>query len=297
MIVNESTMADVFNGFKATFLEGVRAAEGMGIDAIAATVPSLGAGESYPVAALLGTMEEVVDEVTIAAIGAWLQSVTNLTFGLAVRVKRNSIEDDNMGIYREAIMDLGRQAALHPKKLAGQAFVSGFADTWVDGQTVFADAHTWPAAEPEAATWNNLEALALTAGNLDTAILNLETRNGPNGERMGLEATHLVCGATMKTAGQDITELEFGTGGASNRRYKLVDLMVLPEITGNQWAVLAAGRVKPLVVQDRSGPELTGATDDSDTRVMLEENFYFKGRRRCNVAILAPWLIQASTGG
>ena len=162
MEITQGNLTAVFTGLKATFSEAVQSAGTDRIEAVMEVVPSTSGTEIYPVATLLGDLEEVLDEVTITNIGAFVQSVENKTFARIVEVKRNDIADDNIGVYRPGVRQLGRRAAHYPLRLAAEKLVSGFADTWVDGQTVFSDSHEWPGGQ----SWDNLNNLALSSANV-----------------------------------------------------------------------------------------------------------------------------------
>ncbi len=294
MEITQGNLTAVFTGLKATFSEAVQSAGTDRIEAVMEVVPSTSGTELYPVATLLGDLEEVLDEVTITNIGAFIQSVENKTFARIVEVKRNDIADDNIGVYRPGVRQLGRRAAHYPLRLAAEKLVSGFADTWVDGQTVFSDSHECPGGQ----SWDNLNNRALSSANGDTAIQALEQRTGPDGQPMELTAQMLVCGPAQRPTAEGILEVEYLANGASNRQFKKLDLLVLSRLgTSSAWFVMDADPVKPLVLQDREGPEFTAKEDPADDEAFYRERYAYKGRRRCAVAVLAPWLIQASNGG
>jgi len=294
MQITQGNLEAVFTGLKATFNEAVQTTETEEITRLMETVPSTTGTEKYPVASLLGDLEEVLDEVTITNIGTFIQSVPNRTFARIVRVRRNDIADDNIGVYRPGIRQLGRRAALYPLRLASEALSNGFSDQWVDGTTVFSASHQWVGG----GSWSNLGSDALNADNFDAAVNALEMRTGPDGAPMGLRPNLLVCGPANRATAESIVELEYGEGGASNRHYKTCDLLILPRLgASTAWFVMDTEPVKPMVLQDREGPEFTAKDDPDDDDAFYRELYAYKGRRRCAVAILAPWLIQASTGG
>ena len=138
----------------------------------------------------------------------------------------------------------------------------------------------------------------MSSANGDTAIQALEQRTGPDGQPMELTAQMLVCGPAQRPTAEGILEVEYLANGASNRQFKKLDLLVLSRLgTSSAWFVMDADPVKPLVLQDREGPEFTAKEDPADDEAFYRERYAYKGRRRCAVAVLAPWLIQASNGG
>jgi len=293
MEITQGNLQAVFAGLKAVFNEAVQATEADDIGRLMEVVPSSSGTENYPVASLLGDLEEVLDEVTITSIGVFVQSVPNRTFARIVTVRRNDIADDNIGVYRPGVRQLGRRAALYPLRLAAEALLAGFTEQWVDGTTVFSDSHEWVGGQ----VWSNRSDVALSAESLDAAIDALEGRLGPDGAPLGLRANLLVCGLANRRTAQNILELEFLEGGQSNRNYKRCDLLVLPRLgSSTAWFVMDTEPVRPMVLQDREGPEFTAKDDPEDDDAFYRELYAYKGRRRCAVAILAPWLVQASAG-
>jgi len=293
MEITLGNLQAVFTGLKATFAEAVQSAETEQIEQLMERVPSTTDTEQYPVATLLGDLEEVLDEVTITSIGRYVQSVPNRTFARIVQVKRNDIADDNIGVYRPGVRQLGRRAALYSLRLAVEALLAGFTDEWIDSQPVFSASHTWPGGR----TWSNRSDVALDGDNFDAACRALEGRPGPDAAPLGLVPRMLVCGIDLRGTAEEILELQFLSNGASNRRYKRCDLMVLPRLGSSKaWFVVDNDPVKPMVLQDREGPEFTAKDDPADDDAFYRERYAYKARRRCAVAILAPWLIQASAG-
>jgi phage major head subunit gpT-like protein len=296
MIIGHEALSAVFTGLKAMWAEAVQTTNTEAIERTMADVPSTAAGENYPVAMLLGDLEEVIDEVTITQIGAWVQNVPNRTFARIFEVRRNDIADDSIGIYRPSVRQLARRAVLYPLRLAAATLLAGFTTEWVDGQNVFDDAHPWPGGAGD--TWDNLHEMALTADNFDTAYQAMETMVGPDGNSLGLTPDLLVCGPSNRSAAEGILEVQYLTDGGSNRRYKKCDLLVVSEFGSSAaWFLMDTDPVKPMVLQNREGPEFSAREDPDDRDAFYREVYGYKGRRRCAVAILAPWCIQASTGG
>ncbi len=293
MEITQGNLEAVFTGLKATFSEAVQSTENEQIQRLMEVVPSTSGTEKYPVATLLGDLEEVLDEVTITSIGAFVQSVPNRTFARIVQVHRNDIADDNIGVYRPGVRQLGRRAALYPLRLAAEVLLAGFADQWIDGTTVFSANHEWVGG----LSWANRSDVALTADNFESAATALEMRTGPDGAPLGLQPDLLVCGPANRAAAQGILDIQYLEGGESNPNYKKCDLLVLSRFGSNQaWFVVDSDPVRPMVLQDREGPEFTAKDDPDDEDAFYRERYAYKGRRRCAVAILAPWLVQASAG-
>ncbi len=293
MEITQGNLEAVFTGLKATFNDSVQATENERINRLMEVVPSSTGTENYPVATLLGDLEEVLDEVTITSIGTFVQSVPNRTFARIVQVRRDDIADDNIGVYRPGVRQLGRRAALYPLRLGAEVLLAGLTDEWIDGTTVFSDSHEWVGG----LSWSNRSDLALDADNFEAAVSALETRVGPDGSPLGLQPDLLVCGPANRAAAEGILEVQYLEGGQSNRHYKKCDLLVLSRFgSSSAWFVMDTDPVRPMVLQDREGPEFTAKDSPDDDDAFYRELYAYKARRRCAVAVLAPWLVQASAG-
>lgn len=293
MQITQGNLDAVFTGLKATFTDAVQSTDTGWVDRLMESVPSATGVENYPTATLLGDLEEVLDEVTITSIGTFVQRVPNRTFARIVQVKRNDVADDNIGVYRPGVRQLARRAALYPMRLAAEVLLAGFTDQWVDGTTVFADDHEWVGGR----AWSNRSDLALDADNFESACAALETRTGPDGSPLGLEADLLVCGPASRSAAEGILQVQFLSGGESNRHYQRCDLLVLGYMGASPaWFVADSRPTRPLVLQEREGPEFTAKDSPDDDDAFYREIYAYKARRRCAAAVLAPWLMLASAG-
>jgi phage major head subunit gpT-like protein len=293
MEITQGNLEAVFTGLKAAFNEAVQSTETDRISAVMELVPSTSGTEDYPVATLLGDLEEVLDEVTLTSIGAFVQSVPNRTFARIVQVSRNDIADDNIGVYRPGVRQLGRRAALYPLRLAAEALLAGFTDRWIDGATVFSASHEWVGG----LSWSNRSDAALGEESFQAAFTALEGRTGPDGAPLGLRPNLFVCGPANRTAAETILEVQYLEGGQSNRNYGKCELLVLSRFGSSPaWFLMDSDPFRPMVLQDREGPEFTAKDSPEDEDAFYREIYAYKARRRCAVAILAPWLIQASIG-
>ena len=293
MNIDQTSLVAAFSGLKAVFTEALSLAEPGIAEELLATVESTTTTEYYPVAALLGDLEEVLDEVTITSIGRYVASVPNKTYARAVEVKRDDIADDHLGLYKPAVQQLAVRARLYHIRLTAQAILGGFAGAWIDATTVFSATHTWPGG----LGWSNLGApAALGLVTLNAATNALEQRVGPDGAPMGLTATHLVCGPANRGAAEAIL-FPKQILGTDNIMYQRVKIALMPRFgASTAWFVCDAGVVKPMVLQNREGPEFTAQEDPGSHVAFYQEKYGYKARRRCAVAILAPWLIQANAG-
>ena len=120
---------------------------------------------------------------------------------------------------------------------------------------------------------------------------------GPDGSPLGLEADLLICGPANRSAAEAILNVQFLEGGESNPHYQRTDLLVLGYLgASTAWFAADTQPIRPMILQDREGAEFTSRDSAEDDDAFYREIYAYKARRRCAVAVLAPWLMQASAG-
>lgn len=302
MECTQGNLSALFTGFKATFMEVLKAAEPPdGLGDFCTEVPSNTSVEQYPAAGILGGLEYLLDELSYTAVADFVQSVANSTFARGLEIPRSKIEDDQTGMYRIAIQELARAAALDPYDRVPALFLLGFTTAWIDGANLFSDGHTWPGGQ----TWDNLENRPLTHTDYRIARRHLRERVGPNGKPMRLKPTHLIVGPALETRARTILEAEHLANGATNvDTFDNVRPTVWSDLTNNArlgidasyyWFLVAAaqGR-KPVVIQNRRAAALDAQDQPTDEPVFNRERYQYKASCRYQVAMVLPHLIQAS---
>ena len=68
-------------------------------------------------------------------------TITNRLFESTVSVKRTSIEDDRLGVYKPAFAELGGMAKRHPDQMIFDLLKAGFATRCYDGEFFFDTDH------------------------------------------------------------------------------------------------------------------------------------------------------------
>jgi phage major head subunit gpT-like protein len=86
-------------------------------------------------------MREWIDERLIKRLEQEAYTLKNRKFEDTIAVKREHIEDDQLGTYSMAVKGLAGAAAEHPDELVFSALKTGFANTCFDGQNFFDTDH------------------------------------------------------------------------------------------------------------------------------------------------------------
>lgn len=140
MKITVQQMQALNTGFRAEFEKSKGATISL-YQLIATVIGSTSASNTYGWLGEMPNMREWVGERVLNEISAHGYSITNKTFEATVKVKREDIEDDNIGIYSPMMAELGRNAALHPDQLVFSLLAKGITELCYDGKPFFAVDH------------------------------------------------------------------------------------------------------------------------------------------------------------
>ena len=300
MEITTGSMAALFTDYKAIFLNSVENAPVPAVEPLVQKVTSSTLSSHYPIAGLLGDLEEFEDETAYTNIWEYMQEIVNKLYSRAVGIPIVNIEDNDLGMYPGIIANLGRLAATFFYRDVVYQFVSsdgtalggqagGFQTNWVDAVPMFSNAHVWTGG----AAWDNLDFLPLTATNYATVKANLRARVNPAGRVMDLVPNLLICGPTNELAARMILNRALIGGGNTNINESDVGILVLNQITDLSWFLVALGGGKPIVWQERRAPQFTAQDRPDDDSAFNREEYRYKVTTRGGLGIIAPWRIQA----
>jgi len=300
MEITTGSMAALFTEYKSIFLNTVEKAPVPAVEALVQKITSSALSSNYPIAGLLGDLEEFEDETAYTNLWEYMQTIENKLYSRAVGIPIANIEDNNLGMYPGIIADLATLAATYFYRHVVYQFVSsdgtalggqggGFQTAWVDGANMFSNAHAWTAG----AAWDNLDFLPLTATNYNTVKANLRARVNPAGRVMDLVPNLLICGPSNELAARMILNRALIGGGNTNVNENDVSIFVFNQITDLSWFLVALDGGKPIVWQERVAPQFTAQDRPDDDPAFNREEFRYKVRTRGGLGIIAPWRIQA----
>lgn len=108
---------------------------------IATEVPSSAASNTYGWLSDLPEIKEWIGERQLAVLSQQGYTITNKTWESSIRVKRESIEDDQIGQYSIVSQGYGRKVGVFPDTLAFKLLSEGFSSLCFDGQNFFDTDH------------------------------------------------------------------------------------------------------------------------------------------------------------
>lgn len=108
---------------------------------IATEVPSSSASNTYGWLSDLPGIKEWIGERQLAVLSQQGYTVTNRTWESSIRVKRETIEDDQLGQFSIIASGFGRKIGVFPDTLAFKLLSEGFSSLCFDGQYFFDTDH------------------------------------------------------------------------------------------------------------------------------------------------------------
>lgn len=140
MIVNAANLLTLTTGFSAIFNKGLREAKPQWQN-VATLVPSSTKSQEYGFLGSFVTIEEWIDERHATAMKQHGYTIKNKRFAGTVDVKRDDIDDDQFGVYRPLMEELGLAVAIHPDRLVFGLMKGGQTGLCYDGLPFFSASH------------------------------------------------------------------------------------------------------------------------------------------------------------
>jgi len=106
-------------------------------------VPSDGADEEYGFVDGIPAVREWLGDRSFHTLRGAKFTLANKTWENSIRVEKEHIEDDRMGLYPPILSELGKEAAHHPDSLLFTIWDAGESSTCFDGQYFFDTDHSW----------------------------------------------------------------------------------------------------------------------------------------------------------
>lgn len=233
-------------------------------------------------------------------------TLVNKTFEGTIQVKREEIEDDNIGVFQNmTIPNLAIAVKKHPDRLIKALLQSS--SLAYDGLSLFNASHLTYAPVGATQTYSNVNAAsALTGDGFDAAYAQMASIVGENGEALGITPNLLIVPPQLNREArvimQSTTYAVPGLTGASatidNPLKGLCDVLMVPELANepNVWYMADTTKaVLPFVYQLRRAAELVSRVNIDDPKVFEEDMFTWGVSMRDAAGITLPFLIQKNT--
>lgn len=140
MLINRQNLTALFTGYKQIFQEAFEGTPSQWSE-VAMEVPSSTSQEVYPWLGASTQFREWVGDRVIQNLKTHDFSIKNKSWESTIAVNRDQIEDDQFGVYRPMIGQMGQDARRHPDLLVFAALKAGDAQLCYDGQYFFDTDH------------------------------------------------------------------------------------------------------------------------------------------------------------
>lgn len=140
MIINHANLSILNQSFSAAFQLGLGGTAPMW-NQCAILVPSATAEQKYGWLGKITKFREWLGERQLQNLVAHDYAIKNKTFENSVVVNRDEIEDDQFGVHRPVVEQMGQDAAQHPDEMVFGLLKAGFATPCYDGQYFFDTDH------------------------------------------------------------------------------------------------------------------------------------------------------------
>jgi len=142
-LINTQTLQDLQVMVSGKFNEGKTAAKAVS-PAFASTINSGSSQNLYPDFSQMPGFREWVGDRVFNDMSQREYIVPNKTYENSIQVKREQIEDDNLGWTAFMSQAAGQATTLHMDKILFPLLAAGFANLCHDGKPFFSDAHEGP---------------------------------------------------------------------------------------------------------------------------------------------------------
>jgi phage major head subunit gpT-like protein len=287
MLVNKATISSVFKSLSTAFNKAFAIPEVKPKwQKIATLIVSNTSENNYAWLGSFPRMREWIGDKVIKSLEAFSYSVKNRDFEGTVAVKRNDIEDDNLGAYSIQAQDIGDSAAIWPDDLMAELLNNGASATkgkCYDGKAFFATNHPGVDEKEKATTYSNKGDEVLSAASLADAMAGfgavrtkMAATRDDKGKLLKIRPTVLV----VPPALEDTAKLLMTAGklGDDTNPYKgACEVEVWPELEdASTWYLMdCSRRLKPLIFQQRKKPVFVKQTDDESDNVFQRAEFNF----------------------
>lgn len=288
MLINKETLTAVFINLKTTFNKAFDAAPSQWKET-AMLVPSGSSQNNYDWLDRFPRMRKWIGDKIIRALKANQYVVVNNDFEATVGVRRNDIEDDNLGIYAPMAEDAGFSAKQLPDEIVSDLKNNAFTTACYDGQNFYDVDHPVTNVNGVVQSVSNKGTLALaydtiaaaqnSYGAARAAIMSFTDNEG---RPLGLVPNILEVPPQLEAQANVICTAEYLGDKTPNPYRGTAKVIVNPRLTSpTAWFLHCTTRpVKPFVYQQRKAPVFVQQINPEADDVFMRAEFKFGAEAR-----------------
>ena len=288
--MDEQSIAAITTNFKAIFNNAFKNTP-VQYPKIAMQVPSSTRYNAYAWLAGFPKLREWLGDREIKHLKGAGFVIENKPFEATIAVKKEDIEDDQVGIYKPLVEELARAAKTHPDELIASLLENGFTNKCYDGKNFF-DTH-----KVGKASYTNKDTAPLSANAYSQARSFMMSIKNEEGRPLGIVPNLLVVPPALEGTAREIVVSKMINGG-DNPWAGTAEVLVLPYLTSTKaWFLLDISRaIKPLVLQERQKARFVAVNKDSDDYVFMRREYLYGVEWRGNAGYGLWQLAYGSTG-
>jgi len=278
MIIKASTISAIFTNVKATFAKAFDAAPSVW-EKIAMKVTSTGSQNDYAWLDNFPKMSRWVGEKVVKALKAGKYVLTNEDFEATIAVKRNDIEDDNLGIVAPQATGAAFSAKQFPDELIFEKVNGAFTNECFDGQYFCDTDHSVAGASVSnkgtAALSASTQALAIAS--LGAGITAMRSFKDDEGRPLNITPNVLLVPPALEFVAKALVNNDRLDDGKANPFKGTLEVVVDARLTSaTAWFLLDTTKpVKPFIYQERKAPQFVQQTDMASDDVFNRGEFKF----------------------
>ena len=252
--------------------------------AIAMVVPRNGAYVDYRWLANFPQMKEWIGKKHITKLAEYDYVIRNKDFAATIEVRRNDIEDDQLGIYTPQAQSAAWSAKQHPDELVFDAVNNAFTAKCYDGQPMISTSHKVGKTNisNKGTKKLSIETLAKAQASFGAARTAMRKFKDESGRPLNVTPNVLLVPAALEDIANALMTVDRLEDGKPNPYKGTAKVQVSARLTDdNAWFLLDTTKpIKPFVYQVRKKPVFVQQTSMDSPNVFMEGVFYFGAEAR-----------------
>lgn len=269
MLINKSAISAVFIGLKTVFDKAFQDTPTQW-QQTAMLVPSTAGQNDYAWISQFPSMRKWVSDKYFKVLAAFKYSIINDDYETTVRVKRNDIEDDQLGIYANVAQMAGFSARQLPDEIVAELKNNSFTNLCFDGQPFYDTDHPVTSSESGTTSVSNKLTVALSAAtqaaaaaSFGAARLAILKFKDAEGRPLNLMPDVLEVPPALETAANMLMFSDKLSDDSPNPYKGMARVLVNPRLTSDTAWFLHVTNMpfKPFIYQERKAPVFVSQTD------------------------------------
>jgi phage major head subunit gpT-like protein len=288
MIVNASTIANIFVNLKTTFNRAFDGAPSIW-DKIAMLVPSGTRTNDYKWLANFPRMKKWVGDKAIKALAAFNYTITNDDWEATVEVDRNDIEDDQLGIYAPQAEMAGFSAKQLPDEIVAALVDGVFTNTCYDAQYMCDVDHPVTDVTGTVQSVSNKGTAKLVCSSQAAAMASygayrtaMKKFTDDEGRRLNITPNVLLVPPALEDIANVLMTNDRLDDGKANPYKGTATVVCDSRLTSDTaWFLLDTTKpIKPFIYQERKKPVFVQQIDPQTEDVFMRKKFKFGAEAR-----------------